>query len=180
MADRKDNVSKLYMGALYWVIIYSILCIALFCLFSFWFNASIVGIFISMIMSFAIYNAYASFPRVYLSNIVKYIAVHTPDLIFQIFVVFLLYHGFRWNKFLAYALAAVLVMLVAYLMVKKLLRNNDSYYELDFHDDSWTFIEWINEHQILANIGVFVLMAVFFPISNWFLLLVENLIKWDI
>lgn len=183
MTDRKDSMNKLYKDFFYGIIIYSILCIVFSSSLSFWFNANIAeatGVFISMILSFTVYNARISFPKVHFSNMVKYIALHTPDLIFQVLMVFLLRHGFGCNKFIAYAVAAVLGMPVAYVMIKKQLRNDDMYYALDFHDDSQSFIEWINEHQVLTNVGIFVLLTAFFSISNWSILIGENLMKYDI
>ena len=183
MICRKDGLSNLYMKFFYGTIIYSISCIVISCLLSVWFNASLagaMGILVSILISFAAYNAHVSFPKVYISNIIKYTMLHLPDFIFQVLLVFFMQHGFDCNQYLSYAAAALLGMPIGFLSVKKSLRNHDAYYELDFHDDSRTLIEWINEHQVFANIGVFFLITAFFSISNWSLLLGENLMKWDI
>lgn len=167
----------------YGVIINNFIGVVFSCILSVWFNASIagaIGLFAGMLISITAYNASISFPRVYVSNIVKYVALHIPDFIFQVLLVFLLRHGVGCNKFLAYTIAALLGMPIAFLSIKKMLRNDDAYYGLDFHNDPRSFIEWINEHQVLTNACIFILMTVFFSISNWSLLLGENLMKWDI
>lgn len=183
MVYKKDSSSNYYKDFFYGVILYSISCIVISCLLSVRFNASIagvIGILASILISFVAYNARVSFPKVYISNMVKYAALHLPDLIFQVLVVFSLRHGVGCNQYIAYTAAALLGMPIGLLSINKLLRNHDVYYELDFHDDSRTLIEWINEHQAFANIGVFFLLTAFFSISNWSLLLGENLMKWDI
>lgn len=175
--------AALNKNILYGVIINNFLGVVFSGLLSVWFNGSIagaVGILVGMIMSFVVYNACVSFPRVYVSNIVKYVTLHIPDFIFQVFLVFLLRHGVGCNILLAYTIAALLGMPVAFLSIKKMLRHDDAYYGVDFHDDPRSFIEFINEHQALTNVCVFILLTVFFSISNWSLLLGENLMKWDI
>lgn len=182
MDYKKESLCINSKNVLYGVMLYSILNIMFSCILSYWVNATIaasIGILASILVSFTLYNARASFPKVYISNIIKYAALHLPDFVFQILMIYILKHGFGCNEFLAYIAMAVLGIPVAYLMIKKQLHNDDSYYELDFHDDPRSFIEWTNEHQILTNAGVFILMAVFFSVSNWSLLLGENLMKWD-
>lgn len=183
MICKKLCLNNYYKSIAYGVIIYGILGAVVSSLLSVWFQAEIagaVGIMVSMLVSFMAYNARVSFPKVNVSNIVKYVALHTPDFIFQVLMVFLLRHGFGCSQFLAYVVAAVLGMPIALMAIKMMLRKDDTYYELDFHDDQRTLFEWISEHQPLTNIGVFILMAMFFSVSNWSLLVGENLMKWDI
>ena len=107
---------------------------------------------------------------------VIYLIPYIPDFLIQNCTVLLLYNVGGGNRFTSYLLAAVIEMPAVFILGKA--------YECKKRENAWEFeknlMSRLNAYPVFMHIGVFLFFIFLASLSNWSLLLGENLMKWDI
>lgn len=139
--------------------------------------AFIIGYMFGLIIAYILNSKFNFKESISCEKLIKFAVSYVPNFVIQNIVVIIMYNVLGINKIVAYMIAAAIGVPLTYLFIK-FYAFKDKKEEMVKH--KVLSFDWFTSHPVLLYSSIFLFFLLFACISNWSILIGENLMKYDI
>lgn len=139
--------------------------------------AFVIGYMFGLVIAYILNSKFNFKERMSYEKLIKFAISYIPNFLIQNIVVIITYNIFGIDKVISYMVAAIIGVPITYLFIKFYAFKENKEETVKYKILS---MDWFNSHIALLYLSVFMFFVFFACISNWSILIGENLMKYDI